>query len=127
MAATVSSAMTPRRGTARLELSLRGREVRLDLADQLLALGRRRAALDLLAQLGRDRLLELLVEVRVDLAERPLDLLEVVDVRLGDGLLGGSRVAGLHLHERLVERALDGADLGDGLLRRRLLLGGLGR
>jgi len=47
--------------------------------------------------------LEVLHELVVDVAERALDLLVVLEVRVADGLLGGLGVAVAVLRERVVE------------------------
>src|SRR4051794_22997608 len=81
-------------GPSLSQLRLRLVEVCLELLHELRHLGRGSALRDLVAQLHRDALLELLREVVVDLAERGLDVLEVVEVGVADRLLGGLPVAG---------------------------------
>ena len=64
-----------------------------DCVHRRLDLVRALSVLDFVPEGGRDRLLELLHQVLVALAERSLDRLEVVDVRVADGLLGGFEVS----------------------------------
>src|SRR5689334_23855919 len=117
--------MTARARTARirlLELALGGVELRADRIGELLDVGPRRPALDLVAQVGGDRVLERLLELRVGLLERAFNLFEVLDVSLGDRLAGRGAIALLQRGEGVVDRAPDLADLGPRLRRCRARL-----
>ena len=74
--------------------------------------------LDFVPEGGRDCLLELLHQVLVALAERSLDRLEVVDVRVTDGLLGDFVVSRASLGDGGRKQRFDLPDLGHRLGRR---------
>ena len=68
-------------------------EVSVDLVHRRLDLVRTLPGLDIRPEVGRNRLFELLHEFVILLAERAFDVLEVLEVRVADGLLRSLRVA----------------------------------
>src|SRR5439155_14783263 len=122
-AATAKNATETRRiGSGLREDARRVAEMLLRSLDERRDLAGRRTGFDPGAQLRRDRVLEVLHQRLVGLLERPFDVLEVLEVRVGDKLVGLLPFAGAVSREGRIELPAHLADLGDRLRRRTSLL-----